>query len=162
MVMLGFRLREGLDLDAIASEYGARAASTIAKGAEEGIRRGWVVLQDENGSDGGDGVDRSSSPCMNAGVDGHDCAVKGVESTINSTINSTEMRNGIHKVPVEGSGSGRGSSEGESIETSLGSLNRRGRLRLSDPDGFLFSNSVISSVFCELDGWKRSSGSEEN
>lgn len=112
-VMLGFRLKEGLDLDALASRYGTRAARNVEEGAAEGIDRGWVLRDHEDG---------------------------GAAGRVSASA---------RKISFEGGGGG--DSEGLSPE----GLMKWGRLRLSDPDGFLFSNSVISSVFCELDGWQR-------
>lgn len=111
--MLGFRLREGLDLDAIASKHGNRAALAVEDGSAEGLRLGWVLRE-------------------------------GMEEA--------------HYSLSHGDGAGRiGSCFGDSRHNqaqSVSGASRRGRLRLSDPEGFLFSNSVISSVFCELDKGK--------
>lgn len=91
--MLGFRLREGVDLDALAVTYGDLVVRGIEAGVAEGLERGWVVR---------DAFDSASV--------------------------TSEGRRREHMSRLVG----------------------RGSLRLSDPDGFLFSNSVISSVFCEL------------
>lgn len=94
--MLGFRLREGLDLDALAASYGDLAVRRVEAGVAEGLHRGWVVREVGNERGGKiSGITGSTAPAV------------------------------------------------------------RGSLRLSDPDGFLFSNSVISSVFCELQDFSR-------
>ena len=108
--MLGFRLREGLDLDALASEYGTRAAKMVKEGCKEGVRQGWV-LQDD--------IDETSV-----------------------TLNASGRRRFVT------------GTDGAGGERSMRC--RRRTLRLSDPEGFLFSNSVISSVFCKLDEWQAS------
>ncbi|CAN0408491.1 unnamed protein product, partial [Ectocarpus fasciculatus] len=54
-VMLGFRLKEGLDLRVVASKYGHSAARRVEEGASEGLRLGWVVRDTAaRGSHGGD------------------------------------------------------------------------------------------------------------
>lgn len=110
-VMLGFRLKEGLDLEALSAKYGATAANTVEAGAAEGLRRGWVVVEDP------------SQPNRTIGI-----IADGTQS-----------------------GDGGGGEVSRSNKRFVGR-----RLRLSDPDGFLFSNSVISSVFSELERLNRS------
>eukprot|EP00752_Nemacystus_decipiens_P017486 g15677.t1 len=41
-VMLGFRLKEGLDLEVVASNYGHTAVRRVEEGVAEGLRRGWL------------------------------------------------------------------------------------------------------------------------
>lgn len=112
--MLGFRLKEGLDLEALSVKYGALAADTVEAGTAEGLSHGWVVIE---------------------------------ESSEAVTIDSRDVDGGT-------SARGGGGDGGEAIETGDRFAGRR--LRLSDPDGFLFSNSVISSVFSELERLNRS------
>lgn len=172
--MLGFRLKEGLDLEVVASSYGQAAVRRVEQGVAEGLRRGWVI-RDRNGSSNGDGdgdgsggggsggrgtsvaggvgvadkcVDfldaRGSAECVSQAnsVGGADCgaAWRDEDSSSNGGIAAGD---GGEREAMQGVGSGGSPGSG------LGSL------RLSDPEGFLFSNAVISSVFCELDGWKR-------
>lgn len=140
--MLGFRLKEGLDLEVVASHYGHTAVRRVEEGVAEGLRRGWVIREqiNSNGSDGSDGGggggERGGS---GSGTNGTGGVGVGEDADGFDTRSGTEGVTETTK--VESGGSPRGGL---------------GRLRLSDPDGFLFSNSVISSVFCELDGWKRS------
>lgn len=108
--MLGFRLREGLDLDAIASKHGNRVALAVQDGSAEGLRLGWVLRE-------------------------------GMEKDNYGLFHGERARR-------------TGSRFGDSRHNQVSEGCRRGRLRLSDPEGFLFSNSVISSVFCELDKGK--------
>lgn len=129
--MLGFRLKEGLNLEAVASRYGRTAVRRIEEGIAEGLTRGWVIHeQRSSGSRGGGG---------GVGGIGGDSGSRGDCRT-------------EHAGAV-------GGGEDEKGQNSGGGGEGLGTLRLADPDGFLFSNSVISSVFCELDGWKR--GEEE-
>lgn len=162
--MLGLRLKEGLDLDVVASNYGQTAVHRVEEGVAEGLRRGWVV-RDQNGSNGGGGGGDTNGT---GGVDVVDQGVdvfrvrSGTEGV--SQANSVGAANcGVDCRDDDSSGhAGIEARSGGGIETAQGVLGGAspsgglGRLRLSDPDGFLFSNSVISSVFCELDGWKRS------
>lgn len=160
-VMLGFRLKEGLDLDVVASNYGQTAVRRIEEGVAEGLRRGWVI-RDRNGSNSSDGGGTSGT----GGV--------GVVGQVADALGTRSGTEGVSKANSVGAdcvvdwrdddSSGRAGGEaggGGEIETAQGVVSGGspsgglGRLRLSDPDGFLFSNSVISSVFCELDGWKR-------
>lgn len=111
--MLGFRLREGLDLDAIASKHGNQAALAVEDGSAEGLRLGWVLRE-------------------------------GMEEANYGLFYGERARTSDSHFGDSRHNQARSVSEGY----------RRGRLRLSDPEGFLFSNSVISSVFCELDKGK--------
>lgn len=159
-VMLGFRLKEGLDLEVVASNYGQTAVRRVEEGVAEGLRRGWVI-RDENGrkrSGGsakvGQGVDvsgtRSGTNCASqaSSVGGNDGAVDGHDI-------GSSGRAGVEAAGGGGEEATQGILSGGTPSGGLG------RLRLSDPDGFLFSNSVISSVFCELDGWKNSRQAEK-
>ncbi|CAM9264081.1 unnamed protein product, partial [Hapterophycus canaliculatus] len=44
-VMLGFRLKEGLDLRVVAEKYGHAAVRRVEKGVAEGLERGWVIRE---------------------------------------------------------------------------------------------------------------------
>ena len=169
-VMLGFRLKEGLDLDTLADKYGHDAASRVEEGAKEGLTRGWVLHDGKDacrggvagGHDGGrSSSDRSNSKPLKSGTN----TVNSSGSEITSSSYSRSVSAGVGVAVVGGdvevgtgeesvaSGANGGGSrqQGEGDGEGKGS---RGRLHLSDPDGFLFSNSVISSVFCELDEWQ--------
>ena len=169
-VMLGFRLKEGLDLDTLADKYGHDAASRVEEGAKEGLTRGWVLHDGKDacrggvagGHDGGrSSSDRSNSKPLKSGTN----TVNSNGSEITSSSYSRSVSAGVGVAVVGGdvevgtgeesvaSGANGGGSrqQGEGDGEGKGS---RGRLHLSDPDGFLFSNSVISSVFCELDEWQ--------
>ena len=122
--MLGFRLREGLDLEVVASRYGRTAVRRVEEGVAEGLQRGWVIRELKPSGCGGGGKN---------------------DMDVGDVRGESEEEQDSRRKPQRAVLGGR--SEG------------LGTLRLSDPDGFLFSNSVISSVFCELDGWKR--GKEE-
>lgn len=166
--MLGFRLKEGLDLEVVALTYGQTAVRRIEEGVAEGLRRGWVI-RDQHGSDVSDGRsgdggtdDTGSDGVVDQGV-GIVGTRRGTEGV--SQANSDDGTNcGVDwrgngssgRAGVEAGGGGKIETVVEGVVgggTPAGGL---GRLRLSDPDGFLFSNSVISSVFCKLDGWKSS------
>lgn len=146
--MLGFRLKEGLDLEVVASNYGQTAVRRVEEGVAEGLMRGWVI-RDLNGSNGGGGSSGTNGT-SGVGVVDHTVDIFGTRSGADwrddnsSRHASIEAGSGVEIRTPQGVVSGGSPSGG------------LGRLRLSDPDGFLFSNSVISSVFCELDGWKRS------
>lgn len=164
-VMLGFRLMEGLDLEAVASKYDCTAARRIERGVSEGLRHGWVIRDQFDDVGVGVGADVDDD----VDVDGGSRSSGGCESVSSAkSIGGRRTADGHDsdgdtlgrlRVEVGGGNGGNGSEEGggRGVESG-GSANGGGlgRLRLSDPDGFLFSNSVISSVFCELDGWKRS------
>lgn len=148
-VMLGFRLKEGLDLEAVATKYGCNAVRRIEEGVAEGLRHGWVVHEQYDGVGVGVGVSDGGGDISAGGraSNGGSESVSNARSAGSSTAARVEV----------GGGSG-GGSEGRRalrVESGRGASGGLGRLRLSDPEGFLFSNSVISSVFCELDGWKR-------
>lgn len=132
-VMLGFRLKEGLDLDTVASKYGERAARVVEIGASEGLHCGWVFHEDR---DGGVRMSGGDDAVRNRGF-----------STVDSSIGLDVFGKRVDGIDV------RETKEERRSDTSSSG---RGTLRLSDPEGFLFSNSVISSIFCELDGWSRS------
>lgn len=162
--MLGLRLREGLDLDALALKYGPLAAETVEAGAAEGLRRGWVELVVES-----DQEKASTNMVVKGGQ--HDEGKRAVERSIRGPRSDRVYRGGERTMGdfiggnVDGS-KGEGLIEG-ALTTDVDTDHERGvvaggagggvtvgrvkRLRLSDPDGFLFSNSVISSVFCKLD-----------
>lgn len=160
-VMLGLRLREGLDLNALARKYGSLAAETVKAGAAEGLRRGWVELVVENEKE-------EASPHVLVDGDQHLGGERAVEGSIrgsggDSAGGDTDSARGVgvmeraltvdvdddcgRGVVTGGTGGGYG-------------VGRVTRLRLSDPDGFLFSNSVISSVFCKLDQLHASGGGQ--
>ncbi|CAM9602863.1 unnamed protein product [Ectocarpus sp. 4 AP-2014] len=161
-VMLGFRLKEGLNLQVVASKYGHSAARRVEEGATEGLRLGWVVRDAAaRGSCGGDAVAGVEKGDRNVGrVD--DFVHDGGRGSSSSTLGegSAAGNVGDHGRTSPGRGlpdDGGGGHEDRTaqVASNRGPRGEWGILRLSDPDGFLFSNSVISSVFCELDGWKR-------
>lgn len=135
--MLGFRLKEGLDLDALALKYGDLAADTVRAGAAEGLQRGWVVEFLAN--------ETSATVNMKRGA-GSDCDANSRRDPVRHESSGGRIKTVAvgSEVGRGGSGRGPGSEPGREVR----------RLRLSDPDGFLFSNSVISSVFCALEELK--------
>eukprot|EP00903_Cladosiphon_okamuranus_P015355 g14181.t1 len=166
-VMLGFRLKEGLDLDFVASTYGQTAVRRVEQGVAEALRRGWVIRDqncsnvgsEDGGGSGTDGIGNDGVVHQDVDVFGTRSGTEGMReaSSVGGTKCDVDWRsNGsLGRPGVEAGSDGRI----ETIEGVVGGgppAGGLGRLRLSDPDGFLFSNSVISSVFCELDGWKRS------
>lgn len=168
--MLGFRLKEGLDLEVVASKYGQTAVRRVEEGVAEGLRRGWVV-RDQNGSNGGDGgsggcIDSGTNDTSGVGVVHQDVDAFGTRSgtegvSLASSVGGTDCGDSWRDDGSSGhagidSGGGGETETTKGVTSGGGPRGGLGRLRLSDPDGFLFSNSVISSVFCELDGWKRS------
>lgn len=182
--MLGFRLSEGIDLDELAVKYGSSAAEKVETGAAEGLRCGWVELAIEpaaaaataaevvgavhmkpRGShavSSNNNIIRTLRSSRGSGGRGEMESVEGLSS---SGVGSGASRDGDEGVgeEIQRSGLPRGTTEvgggetGSEVEGGAGSrITGRRKLRLSDPDGFLFSNSVISSVFCELDKLKAS------
>lgn len=195
-VMLGFRLKEGLDLQVVADNYGHAAVRRVEKGVAEGLQRGWVIRERANdsstsstgagvvaggvvaggvviggGEDGGEdgGGTGGGQEFRSRGDAVGDCGI-GSDAVGEATTFGDRKRGrssgSVEDVYVdtdEGAGVSRGEGSTASAAAGAAAATRAespgggvGRLRLSDPDGFLFSNSVISSVFCELDGWDRS------
>ncbi|CBJ30711.1 coproporphyrinogen III oxidase [Ectocarpus siliculosus] len=161
-VMLGFRLKEGLDLRVVASKYGHSAARRVEEGATEGMRQGWVVRDTAaRGSRGGDAGAGGEKGGRNVGRVDDDFVYdggRGSSSTLGAGSAAGDVGDHGRTSPGRGFPDDRsGGQEDRRAEVASdgGPRGEWGTLRLSDPDGFLFSNSVISSVFCELDGWKR-------
>lgn len=160
--MLGFRLKEGLDLRVVASKYGHSAARRVEEGATEGLRLGWVVrdtaARGSHGGDAGAGGEKGSRNVGRADDDfGYDGG-RGSSSTLGAGSAAGDVGDHGRISPGRGLPDDRGGVREDRTAEVASSSGPRGEwatLRLSDPDGFLFSNSVISSVFCELDGWKR-------
>ncbi|CAN0180841.1 unnamed protein product [Ectocarpus sp. 13 AM-2016] len=162
-VMLGFRLKEGLDLRVVASKYGHSAARRVEEGATEGLRRGWVVRDAAaRGIRGGDAVAGGEKGDRNVGRVDDDFVYDGGRGSSSSTLDAGSVAGNVgdhgRTSPGRGLADDRGGGHEDrtaDVASNSGPRGEWGTLRLSDPDGFLFSNSVISSVFCELDGWKR-------
>jgi putative oxygen-independent coproporphyrinogen III oxidase len=88
-IMVGLRLREGIDLNAMGEARGAAWVEDVLKGTKAAVDAGWVALE----------------PC---------------EPSLTPTNNNKKKKK------------------------------MRSRLRLTDPEGFLHSNAVISDIFSKL------------
>ncbi|CAM9542296.1 unnamed protein product [Scytosiphon promiscuus] len=191
-VMLGFRLKEGLDLQVVAENYGPAAVRRVEEGVAEGLQRGWVIRERPTGISAGAGVvGGGSDVVVVAGGGGEkvgnkrsDQERRGGRVRVDAVETPENCSKGVAGAttlddvgnPGRSSGIAEGANVGADDEGAAGNGKEElgaaaaaaagaksanssgvglGRLRLSDPDGFLFSNSVISSVFCELDGWGR-------
>lgn len=161
--MLGFRLKEGLDLQVVASKYGHSAARRVEEGAAEGLRHGWVVRDTAaRGSHGGNVGAGGEKAGRKVGRVDDDVVHDGGRGSSSSTLGAGSAAGdvGDHGRTSPGGALADDRSVGREdrtaeVASNSGSRDEWGTLRLSDPDGFLFSNSVISSIFCKLDGWKR-------
>lgn len=150
--MLGFRLKEGLDLEAVASRYGRTAVRLIEEGIAEGLARGWVIHERKRSGSSGGGVGGGEGSDMDVGGIGGDGSRGG---TGRAEAGGGGEEEKVQDGDGDGDGGGRRGRRRPPSSVSGSRGEGLGTLRLSDPDGFLFSNSVISSVFCELDGWER-------
>ena len=126
VIMMRLRTADGLDLREFERSYGSSSARAVASALEPHWRAGLVQLCDSSPSSS-----RNSSDSRDASAPQQQSASAGaLGDSMNG--NSEQRRT-------------EGVWEGASKE-SLGCA----RVRLTDPEGFLISNDVISDVFAAL------------
>jgi oxygen-independent coproporphyrinogen-3 oxidase len=120
-LMVALRTSDGFDLDACARAFGPKAAHAIAAAALPAQARGLAQLVGLGGGGPASAAAAAHRHASSAGV-----------------------------ADAEGNAEGdtKGNAEGDTKGSAEGSS--RGTLRLTDPEGFLFSNDVISTLFAAL------------
>ena len=126
VIMMRLRTAEGLDLREFERSYGSSSARAVASALAPHWREGLVQLCDSSPSSS-----RGSSDSRNASAQQQESASSGALG--GSRNGNSEQRR------TEGVWEG-------ATEESLGCA----RVRLTDPEGFLVSNDVISDVFAVL------------
>jgi hypothetical protein len=128
-LMLRLRTADGLDLAQLRARFGAQALATVLRALAPHQRRGTVLA-----------------------LDGRGRACSLAEAALESAAQGAHAAEAAVR-PAEGAdeaGPGRGSGAGAAAGCA--------RVRLSDPEGFLLSNDIISDVFAAFDV---TSGSDE-
>ncbi|CAI5479575.1 unnamed protein product [Closterium sp. Yama58-4] len=145
-VMLGLRLGEGLGMPELAGRFGAEAAAAVGKALQKFVNAGLVETVQVM-PDGSMEVLGAGKQCVGVLEQQLDAIVA---QEIWDAQHGRVRESGERTRVVEGHSGKRGIEGGESAgaggddgEVILQGL----RMRLTDPEGFLVSNDVISSVF---------------
>jgi flagellar biosynthesis/type III secretory pathway protein FliH len=129
-LMVALRTSDGFDLDACARAFGPKAAHAIAAAALPAQARGLAQLVGLGGGGPASAAAAAHRHASSAGVADAEGNAEG------DTKGNAE-------------GDTKGNAEGDTKGSAEGSS--RGTLRLTDPEGFLFSNDVISTLFAALE-----------